>query len=49
MYRLFEWVNPKKGHILTDMEIASITSHKSMNMLRSYAHLHPGGINPKFL
>lgn len=45
--RLFEWVNPRSGHTLTDMEIASITGHKSMNMLRRYAHLRPSSIIPK--
>lgn len=45
--RLFEWVNPKTGQTLTDMEIASITGHKSMNMLRRYAHLRPSSIIPK--
>lgn len=45
--RLFEWVNPRNGHTLTDMEIASITGHKSMNMLRRYAHLRPSSIIPK--
>lgn len=45
--RLFEWVNPRTGQTLTDMEIASITGHKSMNMLRRYAHLRPSSIIPK--
>lgn len=45
--RLYEWVNPKTGATLTDMEIASITGHKSLSMLKKYSHLRPSTILPK--
>lgn len=45
--RFYEYVNKKTNQTLSDMEIASITGHKSMNMLRKYAHLRPDTIAPK--
>lgn len=37
----------EKGKGLTDMEIAKITGHKSLDMLRRYAHLRPNTIGAK--
>jgi integrase len=37
----------EKGTNLTDMEIAHITGHKSLDMLRRYAHLRPSTILQK--
>jgi integrase len=37
----------EKGDNLTDMEIAAITGHKSLDMLRRYAHLRPSIIVKK--
>lgn len=45
--RLFEWVNPHTNRNLSDMEIATITGHKTMEMLKRYTHLRPENIAKK--
>lgn len=46
--RLFEWVNPRTGQTLNDLEVMSISGHKSISMLKKYVHLRPSTILPKF-
>ncbi|SDZ77673.1 site-specific integrase [Acidovorax soli] len=45
--RFFEWVNPINNVTLSDIEISEITGHKTMNMLKRYAHLRPSTIVKK--
>lgn len=45
--RFFEWVHPKTNVTLADIEIANITGHKTMDMLKRYAHLRPDTIVKK--